>query len=399
MYKYLSNPSSTVDFINTATLRMPYGGKLADYTAAYTRKSSSPHNAIKLTIEPPPIETLTPAMAKDLPGIQIRHKNDYYSVFPGSAPDQLILTNSDPKHQNKILKFTDAPEVSPGQKRRFSAQEDVLYYSELKTLTPNPLKDRTAYIMESHIIIKGPLLGKGSFCEVYKGFLFHPETGLYSELAIRIPFKKQPPNPNYEHLLSLKTQEGCEGLALPLFHGDSDLGKIECIPLAKESLRTTVIGTLEAGEKILKDVQKALELLHKNNLIHGDITPSNILITHEGLIKITDFDGVQLSQKSTPSDSAFITTSSYLSSSIAGTYGATHPKQDFYALALVGLELWSRFTQKETPSITDISLMNLEKIKECLAPHGTKDDPLLTQCLSLFEKAFEIETTEHIQKD
>lgn len=52
----------------------------------------------------------------------------------------------------------------------------------------------------------------------------------------------------------------------------------------------------------LEQVLSAIEFIHSNNIVHGDLKPSNILLTSEGLVKIIDFGcAMELSQ-----DSAFL---------------------------------------------------------------------------------------------
>lgn len=45
-------------------------------------------------------------------------------------------------------------------------------------------------------------------------------------------------------------------------------------------------------KKLIDDVLPALEFLHKSGVLHGDIKPSNILVTSEGTFKLSDLGGV-----------------------------------------------------------------------------------------------------------
>ncbi|MCL2818899.1 MAG: serine/threonine protein kinase [Actinomycetia bacterium] len=68
---------------------------------------------------------------------------------------------------------------------------------------------------------------------------------------------------------------------------------IEGIPLldiASADLSDEVIAA------VVRDVGDALEFAHKNGVVHLDIKPANIIINHEGLIKVIDFGVSSLSQ-------------------------------------------------------------------------------------------------------
>ena len=46
---------------------------------------------------------------------------------------------------------------------------------------------------------------------------------------------------------------------------------------------------VEEALKMIRPVIRSLQEIHKNNLIHRDITPDNIFITKSGELKVLDF--------------------------------------------------------------------------------------------------------------
>jgi len=86
-------------------------------------------------------------------------------------------------------------------------------------------------------------------------------------------------------------------------------------------------------------IASALETAHKNNIIHRDIKPHNIIITEDGIAKVTDFGIAKAVSNSTIT--AFGTTigSVHYFSPEHAKGGFTDPKSDLYSLGVVLYEM------------------------------------------------------------
>ena len=85
-------------------------------------------------------------------------------------------------------------------------------------------------------------------------------------------------------------------------------------------------------------IASALETAHKNNIIHRDIKPHNIIITEDGIAKVTDFGIAKAVSNSTIT--AFGTTigSVHYFSPEHARGGYTDAKSDLYSLGIVMYE-------------------------------------------------------------
>ncbi len=86
-------------------------------------------------------------------------------------------------------------------------------------------------------------------------------------------------------------------------------------------------------------IASALEMAHKNNIIHRDIKPHNIIITEDGIAKVTDFGIAKAVSNSTIT--AFGTTigSVHYFSPEHARGGFTDAKSDLYSLGVVMYEM------------------------------------------------------------
>lgn len=111
---------------------------------------------------------------------------------------------------------------------------------------------------------------------------------------------------------------------------------------------------------IVKQLTSALEQAHLNNIIHRDIKPQNVLIDHEGTVKITDFGiAMALSATSITQTNAVLGSVHYLSPEQARGGMATR-KSDIYSLGIVMFELLTGRLPFSGESAVSIALKHLQ---------------------------------------
>jgi len=107
-------------------------------------------------------------------------------------------------------------------------------------------------------------------------------------------------------------------------------------------------------------IASALETAHKNNLIHRDIKPHNIIITEDGMAKVTDFGIAKAVSNSTIT--AFGTTIGsvhYLSPEHARG-GNTDAKSDIYSLGVVMYEMLTGRVPFDADTPVSVALMQVQ---------------------------------------
>ncbi|WP_251860342.1 Stk1 family PASTA domain-containing Ser/Thr kinase [Clostridium sp. Marseille-Q2269] len=100
-------------------------------------------------------------------------------------------------------------------------------------------------------------------------------------------------------------------------------------------------GKIESKEtvRISRQIASALVCAHRNNIIHRDIKPHNILVTKEGVVKVTDFGIAKASNSSTITNSSKVMGSAHYFSPEQAKGSFVDSRTDIYSLGVVMYEM------------------------------------------------------------
>ena len=113
--------------------------------------------------------------------------------------------------------------------------------------------------------------------------------------------------------------------------------------------------------KVAIQIASALETAHKNNIIHRDIKPHNIIITEDGVAKVTDFGIAKAVSNSTIT--AFGTTigSVHYFSPEHARGGYTDAKSDLYSLGVVMYEMVTGRVPFDSDTPVSVALKHMQE--------------------------------------
>ena len=113
--------------------------------------------------------------------------------------------------------------------------------------------------------------------------------------------------------------------------------------------------------KVAMQIASALETAHRNNIVHRDIKPHNIIITEEGIAKVTDFGIAKAVSNSTIT--AFGTTmgSVHYFSPEHARGGYTDAKSDIYSLGVVLYEMITGKVPFDSDTPVSVALKHMQE--------------------------------------
>jgi tRNA A-37 threonylcarbamoyl transferase component Bud32 len=157
-------------------------------------------------------------------------------------------------------------------------------------------------------------------------------------------------HPNIATVHDYGEEDGSSYLVMELVRGE---------PLSRIITERGPLGSEEAAS-LLGQAAAALEVAHQAGVVHRDVKPANIMVTEDGVAKLTDFGIARALHGSAMTKTGEVMgTAQYLSPEQAMGRPAT-PASDIYALGIVGHEMLTgkRPFDAETPVATALSQVN-----------------------------------------
>lgn len=135
-------------------------------------------------------------------------------------------------------------------------------------------------------------------------------------------------HPNIVNIYDVGKDEDVHYIVMEFISGETLKERIQREPLP-----------IETSVRVATEIAEALEHAHENNLIHCDIKPHNILMTHVGRIKVTDFGIARAVSSATMNHTGTILGSVHYFSPEQAKGTMVGAKSDIYSLGVVLYEL------------------------------------------------------------
>lgn len=120
---------------------------------------------------------------------------------------------------------------------------------------------------------------------------------------------------------------------------------------------------LRYNEAIILAIQiaKALESAHNNNIIHRDVKPHNILVTKDGIVKVTDFGIAKATSSVTITNSDRIIGSAHYFSPEQAKGSVVDCKTDIYSLGIILYEMVTGRLPYDAESPVSVALKHIQE--------------------------------------
>lgn len=213
--------------------------------------------------------------------------------------------------------------------------------------------------------VLGKMIGSGGFGKVYRARMQSNDRTVAVKFLRKAFWQNEGARGSFVREINIASRITHPGVIRHLGYGESRHGGPYVISewIDGHSLQGATDVTPKQIVHWLRQICEAIAAVHHAGLVHGDLTPSNVLVDADDRITITDFG---FSQASAVSSSQVLggTPGFAAPEQIAPAFGSIGPKTDIYAIG--GLLHWLLFRRPPNPGIS---------LEESLAATISNHDP------------------------
>ncbi|MBZ9635861.1 Stk1 family PASTA domain-containing Ser/Thr kinase [Clostridium sp. FP1] len=179
---------------------------------------------------------------------------------------------------------------------------------------------------------------------------------------------------------------------------ENDINYIVMEYIKGKTLKQVILqnGSMNNSQVIDYGIQiaKALQCAHKNNIIHRDIKPHNILVTEDGTVKVTDFGIAKASSSVTITNTSTVMGSAHYFSPEQAKASFVDFRTDIYSFGIVLYEMVTGRVPYDAESPVSVALKH---IQEPVVPPKDINDNVPENLNKLILKAIEKEPIKRYQ--
>ncbi|MBU3180411.1 Stk1 family PASTA domain-containing Ser/Thr kinase [Clostridium psychrophilum] len=157
---------------------------------------------------------------------------------------------------------------------------------------------------------------------------------------------------------------------------EGDINYIVMEYIEGKTLKQIIVdhGSMEYDKVIDYGMQiaKALECAHKNNIIHRDIKPHNILVTEDGTVKVTDFGIAKAASSVTITNTSTVMGSAHYFSPEQAKASFVDCRTDIYSFGIVLYEMVTGRVPYDAESPVSVALKHIQE--EVVPPKEIRAD-------------------------
>jgi formylglycine-generating enzyme required for sulfatase activity/tRNA A-37 threonylcarbamoyl transferase component Bud32 len=185
-------------------------------------------------------------------------------------------------------------------------------------------------------------------------------------------------HPNVAHVYEFGTQDSLRFIAMEIIDGETLRDRLSRGPLS-------IHDALDLGSQIAA----ALAAAHKQNIVHRDVKPENVMITSDGYAKVLDFGLAKLREARAQDDETILKTASgvalgtlrYMApEQLSG--GEVTPASDVFSLGVVLYEMVCGRRPFDGPTATDTATAILTRTPQPLCRQRDDTPPKLESVIS-----------------